>query len=353
MKRRDFFKKTGLAALAGMVPLANMRAEKTKPFEQMNHKLIKPPRIRQGALVGLIAPASPPAEEKFGKAFENLAALGFQVKPGEHLHDRYGYLAGSDKDRVADLHRAFTDPEVEVVWCIRGGYGCSRILPDIDFDLIRRHPKPFIGYSDVTALHLAISQRTGLVTFHGTVAAGDFPENTLQHFRAVLTDALPRYEIMAPDDGESLPGPEYQPFVIAPGRAEGRLTGGNLALLSALAGTPFAPIFRDKIVFIEDVGEQPYRVDRMLTQLLQATDLAKAAGIALGVFNDCGPKDDGASLTLEETLRDRLGMLGIPVFYGIPFGHVPHQATLPYGIRAELNTDRRSLTLLESGVLSG
>ncbi len=350
MKRRDFVIKTGLAALAGIAPIDVLRADTNLFTEHMKPGLIKPPRLRPGAVVGLIAPASPPAEEKFEKAFANLATLGYKVKPGAHLRDRYGHLAGRDADRLADLHRAFADPEVEVVWCIRGGYGCTRLLPDLDFDLIRRNPKPFIGYSDVTALHLAISQRTGLVTFHGTVAAGDFPENTLGHFRAVLTDGLPRYDIAAPADGEILPGPEYQPLVISPGQAKGRLTGGNLALLSAMAGTPFEPSFRDKIVFIEDVGEQPYRIDRMLTQLLQATDLTKAAGIALGVFADCGPKGDSASLTLMETLQDRLGNLGMPVIYGMPFGHVPYQATFPYGIPAELNTATRTLTLLESGV---
>lgn len=318
--------------------------------EQMKPKLIKPPRLRQGAVVGLVAPASPPADEYFEKAFANLTAMGFRIKPGTHLRDRYGYLAGQDKDRISDLHQAFVDPEVEAVWCVRGGYGCSRLLPDIDYDLIRRHPKPLIGYSDITALHVAISQRTGLVSYHGTVAVGEFPENTLHHFRAVLIDALPRYDITAPADGDMLSAPEYQPLVIAPGRATGRLTGGNLALLSALAGTAFEPVFRDKIVFIEDVGEQPYRIDRMLTQLLQATDLAKAAGIALGVFSDCAPKGEGLSLTLMETLQDRLGTLGIPVIYGMPFGHVPYQATLPYGIEAELNTETRTITLLETAV---
>ncbi|MFN8301625.1 MAG: LD-carboxypeptidase [Saprospiraceae bacterium] len=347
MKRRAFLIKSGAAALAGLFSFHQSPAQPLL-HNMTKSRLIKPAPLRKGAVVGLIAPASPPAPEKFDKAFANLAALGFNVKCGAHLRDRLGHLAGTDDDRLADLHWAFSDPEVEVVWCIRGGYGCSRLLPGIDFDLIRKHPKPFIGYSDVTALHLAISQRTGLVTFHGTVAAGDFPEPTLAHFQATLMQGSATHTIEAPKG--PFESPEYQPFVITSGRATGRLTGGNLALLSALAGTPFEPEFRDKLVFIEDVGEQPYRVDRMLTQLLQATDLKHAAAIALGVFADCAPKPDTASLTLEETLRDRLGHLGIPVMYGIPFGHVAYQAVFPYGIRAELDTDAQTLTLLENAV---
>lgn len=316
----------------------------------MKQKILKPRMIRPGAVIGLIAPASPPAPEKFDKAFANLSAFGFKVKAGDHLRDQYGHLAGRDADRLADLHRAFADPEVDVVWCIRGGYGCSRLLPDLDFDLIRRNPKPFIGYSDVTALHVAIGQKTGLVTFHGTVAAGDFPENTLQHFHAVLTEGKSEHTIVAPAATEVLTGPEYRPFVITPGKARGRLTGGNLALLSAMTGTEFEPDFRDKIVFIEDVGEQPYRIDRMLTQLIQATNLKRAAGIVLGVFAECQPKEGTFSLSLEDTLRDLLAPLGLPVMYGIPFGHVPYQAVLPYGIMAEMDTESRSLTLLENAV---
>jgi muramoyltetrapeptide carboxypeptidase len=299
----------------------------------------------------MIAPASPPADEKFDKAFANLTALGFKVKPGASLRAKNGHLAGTDAQRLADLHQAFSDPEVEAVWCIRGGYGCSRLLPDVDYDLIRKHPKPFIGYSDITALHLAIHGKTGLVTFHGPVVASDFPDNTLRHFKSVLMEPAPRYDIMAPGAGEVLPGDEYKPWVVHPGKASGALIGGNLALLAALAGTPFMPSFRHKLVFIEDIGEQPYRIDRMLTQLLQATDLRQAAGIALGVFTDCAPKGDSGSMTLAETLRDRLGSLGIPVMYGIPFGHVSHQATLPYGILAELDTEKGMLSLLEKAVI--
>lgn len=342
MRRRHFLQKAGLGLLT--MPVIQKRALEIRSWH-------KPSRLRPGAAVALIAPASPVSDEKLEKALTNLAALGFRVKEGVSLRARHGYLAGPDEARLADLHRAFADPEVEAVWCVRGGYGITRLLPYIDYSVIKKNPKLFIGYSDVTALHLAIGQKTGLTTFHGPVAASDFPEQTLAHFKAALMEPAAPYLIAAPGGQEELPGEEYRPFTIAPGKASGPLTGGNLSLLAALAGTPFEPSFRRKIVFIEEVGEQPYRVDRLLTQLLQATDLKQAAGIVLGVFAECTAKNPEFSLTLPETLRDRLGSLGIPVFYGLPFGHVTHQATFPYHIKAEMDAVGRTLTFLESGVL--
>ena len=319
-----------------------------KDIHSVAPRLIKPTRLIAGATVALIAPCSPPSDEKLTKAIANISALGFHMVEGKNLRKRLGYLAGTDTERLDDFHWAFKDPLIDAVWCVRGGYGGSRILPNIDYSLIRKHPKPFIGYSDVTALHIAIHVRTGLVTFHAPGAAADFPENTLQHFRAILMDGAEKHTIEAPT--KDFPGEEYKPFTISPGKAIGTLMGGNLSLLSAMVGTPFTPVFRGKIAFIEDVGEQPYRLDRMLTQLLQATDLSKAAGIVLGVFNDCQPKPDSPSWSLAEMLKDRLGGLGIPVVYGIPFGHVAYQATLPYGIRAELDATAQLLTIMEPSV---
>ena len=346
MRRRHFLQKAGLGLLASLpvMPAFKMSTSDMRAWH-------KPPRLRPGATVALIAPASPVSEEKLEKALSNMTNLGFRVKEGASLRARHGYLAGTDEARLADLHRAFADPEVEAVWCARGGYGITRLLPYIDYTLIKKNPKLFIGFSDVTALHMAIGQKTGLTTFHGPVAASDFPENTLTHFKSVLMEPAAPYIIVAPGEQAELPGEEYRPFTIAPGRASGPLTGGNLSLLAALAGTSFEPSFRRKIVFIEEVGEQPYRVDRLLTQLLQATDLQHAAGIVLGVFAECTAKNPEYSFTLPETLHERLGSLGIPIFYGLPFGHVAHQATFPYNVKAEMDTDGWTLTLLEAGVV--
>lgn len=347
MLRRNFFKTTGLATLAAGLPRFKVMAENA---ENDRPRLIKPARIREGATIALIAPSSPPSAEKLAKGIANLNNFGFKIIEGKSLRAQKGYLAGSDADRLADLHWAFQDTQIDAVWCIRGGYGSARLLHDLDYGLIRNNPKPFIGYSDVTALHLAIHQRTGLVTFHGPVAASEFQEDTLQHLRSVVMEPAVPYQIKAPDHNELFEGIEYKPFTITNGRATGALTGGNLALLAALAGTPFEPKFKNKIVFLEDVGEQPYRLDRMLTQLLQATDLSLAAGIVLGVFNDCQPKPDSPSLSLPDALRLCLGALGIPVVYGFPFGHVKHQVTFPYGIIAQLDADEQVLTLLDNAV---
>jgi muramoyltetrapeptide carboxypeptidase len=348
MKRRHFLLSSGWLALGATATGGNTMLSMESEYKP---RLIRPARLRPGANIGVIAPASPPAPDKFEKAYANLAAFGYKMTAGEHLYDAYGHLAGTDAQRVADIHWAFSNPAIDAVWCVRGGYGCTRLLPLLDFDLIRRHPKPFIGYSDITALHLAIHQKTGLVTFHGPVMASDFPENTFQHLRAVLVEPQAPYTVTAPAKDAPLEGAEYRPFIIHGGKARGALIGGNLALLSAMAGTEFSPSYKNKLVFMEDVGEQPYRIDRMLTQMLQATDLARAAGIVLGVFADCQPKGNGASLSLVDTLRDRLGNLGIPVFYGIPFGHVAHQMTFPYGIQAELDADAGTLTLLEKATV--
>lgn len=347
MQRRNFFLNTGLAALAAGLSLPQGMATTldTAPVTRQ-----KPTRLRAGATVGLIAPGSPIGEEKYAKTLASVAALGFQVKEGQHTRASRGYLAGTDAQRLADLHAAFADPEVEGVWCIRGGYGAMRLLPHIDYDLIRRHPKPFIGYSDITALHLAFYERTGLVCFHGPVAASDFPDDTVQYLRDVLMEPVYGHFIATPPTDATLPPDEFQPFVITAGQAQGPLVGGNLSLLSALAGTPYLPSFKDKIVFLEDIGEQPYRIDRMLYQLAQATDFTQAAGVVLGVFNDCKPKGSAPSLSLVETLTEFFAQWKMPAAYGFPFGHVAHQATLPYGILAELDTAKGRLTLLETAV---
>jgi muramoyltetrapeptide carboxypeptidase len=351
MNRRHFLNKSGLGlALAGFSSNENMLQSITES-NSLKPKTMKPSKLRENAVIGLIAPGSPPSAEKMAKAKANLVGLGFQVKAGANLDAKNGYLAGTDEQRLADLHAAFVDPEVEAVWCVRGGYGTGRLLPMVDFELIKKNPKPFIGYSDITALHLAFQKKAGLITFHGPVGTSDFTEFTLQHLRRVLINPIPRFEIRTPNATEALAlGIEYIPKVIQKGFAKGILMGGNLSLLTSLIGTPYLPSYKNKIVFIEEVGEVPYRIDRMLTQLLQGSDFKKAAGIALGVFSDCNPTGKDPSLSLVEVLQDRLGNLGIPVIYGLPFGHIPNQATIPCGSMAELDTERQALVLTEWAV---
>ncbi|MCC6411188.1 MAG: LD-carboxypeptidase [Saprospiraceae bacterium] len=345
MQRRHFCRQACFALLATGLPL--------NPFARMEntkHHRILPKPLRPGARISLIAPASPASDEKIEQALTNLKNLGFEVKEGVSMRKRLGHLAGTDAERLADLHNAFSDPDTDAVWCVRGGYGCTRLLPDIDFELISRHPKPFLGYSDVTALHLAIGQKTGLVTFHAPVAAGEYTFGSFRQLKEVTQNGTTPFTINKRVYEEVVADSPFEPYAIHEGVAEGELTGGNLSLLAAMCGTPWQPSFKNKLVFLEDVGEQPYRIDRLLTQLLEATDLHKAAGLALGVFYDCQPKNSDFSMSLKETLLDRLAPLGIPAWYGLPFGHIPEQVTLPYGIQAKLDSREGTLTLLERAV---
>jgi len=307
-------------------------------------KLILPAKIREGATVALIAPSSPPTSAKIDKAIANLKAMGFIVQPGQHLRDQKGYLAGSDADRVADIHNAFLDPTIDAIWCVRGGYGCTRILHLLDMDLIRNHPKPLIGYSDITALHIALYQRARLVSFHGQVGGGDMTEFTLRYIQRSLLEGIQGPVTMPPFYQNMRLTPDYEPYVIRSGVAQGPLIGGNLTLLASMIGTDFAPQYKDHLVFIEEIGEAPYRVDRLLTQLIHGSDLREASGIVLGVFSDCIQKGDTPTLTLRECLQDRLAPLGIPVYYGAPFGHISDQCVLPYGVTATMNADEMTLT---------
>ncbi|MBN8683025.1 MAG: LD-carboxypeptidase [Chitinophagales bacterium] len=347
VERRKFFSISSRAALAGL-SASVLSAFRPVKGRKTVMSLVRPDRLRVGARVALIAPASPVTEEKITKALGNLAMLGYAVQEGKFLRVHNGHLAGTDAQRLEDLHWAFSDPLIDAVWCVRGGYGCTRLLPMIDYALIRKNPKPFIGFSDVTALHHAFLQRSGLSTYHGPVAGGDFPEATLRHFNAIVSEVSAAYTVPLIKSGEDGTGEVFQSFVITPGKAQGALTGGNLALLAAMTGTPFQPVFKDKLVFMEDIDESPYRIDRMLTQLLQGTDLREAAGIALGVFAGCSPKPGMLSMSLQDTLRDRLGALGIPVVYGFPFGHVAHQMTFPMGVLGEMDSTAGTLTIFNT-----
>ena len=311
---------------------------------------IKPQRLQKNDLVGLISPGSFIDDEGLERAVNNLEDLGLKVKLGKHIRSEYGYVAGKDKERINDLHGAFRDKEIKAVWCVRGGYGCSRLLPALDFKLIRENPKILIGYSDITALLNAIYFKTGLVGFHGPVGASEMTDFNRRHIEAVLMEGKTELTIHRPESFAEKDNAEYEQYSIRRGQAEGILLGGNLSLLAAMAGTGYLPDFNQFLVFIEDVGEKPYRIDRMLTQLRQSNALSGAAGIALGVFAGCSPKPDDRSLSLAETLEDRLGTMKVPTAYGIPFGHIDDQCVLPIGIKARLDAGTGILTLLESAV---
>lgn len=315
-----------------------------------NKDVIKPKRLAQGDTVAIIAPSSGINDAEFAKALQNMADLGFKVKTGKFTRSVNGFIAGTDKERLQDLHWAFGDKEIKAVWCVRGGYGATRYLPDIDYNLIKKNPKILIGYSDITALHTAIHQNTGLVTFHGPVATSTFSDYAKNHVTNTLMNPSTPYKVDISPVNAAKEAPEFKTRVIVKGKERGKLIGGNLSLLTAMAGTPFAlKNTKGKVLFIEDVGERPYRLDRMFVQLKQSIDLRELAGIALGVFTECDPPDD-KSQTVFDVVQDHLGNLGIPVIYGLSFGHIRDQFTMPVGIEAELDTGNATMTFLESGV---
>lgn len=295
--------------------------------------------LKQGDTVGLVAPGSPIKDEKFPIALANMEKLGLKVKYTQNIFNKTGYLAGDDKSRLDDLHAMYEDKEVKAIWCLRGGYGCTRLLPHLDYDLIKRNPKMLIGYSDVTALLLAIYKETGLMGIHGVVAISDyFSSYTYEHTKAMLFGYkdLYHFETLMQENDKY----KQEPYTIVSGKASGKIVAGNLSLLTAMIGSPYAPGYKNKIVFIEEVGEKPYRIDRMLTQMFQSTDIAQCAGVVLGVFNECEPKADDLSISLKEMLIERFAIINKPCFYGFPFGHVGDITPLPEGAFAQIDCDK-------------
>jgi muramoyltetrapeptide carboxypeptidase len=314
--------------------------------------LIKPPRLRRGDVVGLIAPGGYTSDAAIDKAVQHIESLGFRVKLGTYLRDVWGNYGGTVAARIADLHAMFRDPDVKAIWAIRGGSGCISLLRHLDYRLIRTHPKILLGYSDITALHLAIHRHAGLVTFHGPVASSTPSDYATEHLLAVLTAPRESYTIpmSAENDRRALEAPWYATRTVHAGVAEGPLIGGNLSLVSALVGTPYAADFTGSLLFLEEVNEEPYRIDRWMTQLDLAVGFDKAAGVMIGICENCGPQGDGPSLTLDETLDVHLQPLRVPAVTGYSFGHIRNQFTIPVGIRGRLDTEARTVTLLEAGV---
>ena len=338
MNRRSFQRSlfVGLGGLATFSLQANSSPVKRR---------IRPNLLAKGQTVGLITPGSYINDDGLERAVNNLENLGLQVKLGANIRAERGFTAGSDAERLNDLHAMFSDSQVDAIWCARGGYGCGRLLPHLDYRLIRRNPKALIGYSDITALHCAIYKETGLITFHGPVGASEQTDYTRRQLEAVLFEGQQGYDIPLSTDNAAREESTYQKYTITSGRASGELIGGNLTLLASLVGTGYLPSAKNKLVFLEDVGEDPYRIDRMLTTLRQAWSLGEAAGIALGIFSGCEADEEDRSLSLAETLIDRLGDLGIPVAYGLSFGHISDQCTLPVGAVASLDADAHNLRL--------
>jgi len=315
--------------------------------------LIRPKRLEPGDTIGIVAPASaPPDPETIDRSVAVLEALGFEAKLAPNVRRRRGFLAGNDRERASDLMRMFTDRRVNAIVCVRGGYGTARLLPLLDYRAIRTNPKILVGYSDITSLHCAFLVKANLISFHGPMLNSDFvhetmPEFTLRSFLRILTKSTGSQSISKGYRAKTI-------NVLRSGVARGQLVGGNLSLLCTTIGTPWQPPFRGRILFFEDVGEKPFRFDRMLTHLLNCGLLQQVAGIAIGINQDCADPKARRSReyrqSLEDVLKERLLPLQVPVVMGLPFGHVPHNATLPIGVRAKLDGDNGDLLLTEPSV---
>jgi muramoyltetrapeptide carboxypeptidase len=331
MNRRFFNKILTLATMSNFIP-------------EDECKSLFPPKLKIGDTVMLITCSSSIDENILERCKMHMELLGLNVKLSKNILAQNGYLGGNDNDRIQAIHEAFLDKTVQGVWCARGGYGLTRILDKIDYHIIKNNPKVFIGYSDVTALHAAIYKKTGLITFHGPVGNSEMTEYTLSSIKEMLFESHKEL-IIKP----CLSNPDmemFAPYIIKSGKATGKLVGGNLCLLAALCGTKYQFDFKDKIVFLEEIDERPYRIDRMLTQLSHSTNINKAAGIVLGVFRGCNPEINEKSQTLKETFELCFKDYNMPIAYGYSFGHVDNQCTLPYGVEATMGLDNSQLLVV-------
>ena len=309
-------------------------------------EIIKPEKLKREDVIGIISPSSPVSDKaKLEAGVSYFKKMGYRVKVGNNAMKEWGYLAGTDEERVEDIHNMFLDHEVKLIICLRGGYGASRLLDKIDYSIIKNNPKIFCGYSDITVLQNAFFNKTGLVTFAGPMAGVDFYKDIREFTERNFWDAVTSSELIKINYpcGERLGS--YQG-----GIAEGRLIGGNLSLFSTLIGTEYLPEPEGKILFLEEVDEVPYRIDRMLNQLRLSGFLGKIKGVILGSFTDCMESNpQRKSLKLEEVMEDYfIKNFHAPVLYNLKHGHINDNLTIPIGVNVRINGTNSSIDFLES-----
>ncbi len=306
----------------------------------------KPNLLKLGDTIGLIAPSSPTTKENLEKAIEKLTQMGFKVKMGKSPYERHGYLSGTDEIRANDINEMFTDSEIDGIICLRGGYGTPRILDLLDYEIIKNNPKVFVGYSDITALHIVFNQKANLITYHGPMAASDMAGN----FSRFSQDNLFKTVMNSEAIGKISNPPGEEIIKINGGVAEASIIGGNLSLIIATIGTPYEIDLKDKILFIEEVNEDPYSIDRMLNQLRLSGKLEEVEGIILGDFNNCESSKHSESLSLEQIFNDHIKPAAKPTIYNLKAGHCEPMVTLPFGVKARLDADKGELIILEGAV---
>lgn len=347
-KRRSFLKS---ATALGAATLFHQTSWGNEPISSPKPK-IKPNKLKPGDTIGLVAPGFAIKPEKLYLAMEALGKMGFKTYHTDRIKGNYGYFSNTDEERAKDVNEMFANPDIDAILCARGGYGCTRILDLLDYELIENNPKALIGFSDITALINSIYKKTGLVCFHGPVGSTIDDEYSQAYFKKVLMEpqeVLPIKNAILKDP-KQYRNSEYYRYTITPGVGQGELVGGSLTLVTAMIGTPYEIDFTDKLVFLEDVEEAPYRIDRMLTQLSEVDSFLKAKGIIFGVCKGCDRKRTTDNFTLREVIMDRIAPLNIPAVYGMSFGHIPQNSTLPIGIEASFNAYKKQLRLLEAAV---
>lgn len=359
MNRKKFITSLSVASVgAAVLPFSTLRPSRLQDrnlegFAKDEPVVIKPRRLKTGDKLAIVAPGSYISEEELQDSIKNLNQLGFETTYSKKVLLQSGYFAGADKERADDLMEKFSDKSVKGIVCARGGYGCSRVLPLLNYDVIRANPKVLIGYSDITALLYGIYLKSGLIAFHGPVGTSTFNDYSVNNFKKVLIkpERTSLFTNSTSGDDENV----YGVTTIVKGKGKGRLVGGNLSIMVSLIGTEYDVNYSGKIIFIEEIGEEPYRIDRMLTQMIQAGKFEHAAGVMMGIFRKCEVKEENASFSksfnLMEVLKDRLSSLKIPVVYGMSFGHVKDKFTIPFGALAELDAGKQTFSLLEKAVI--
>ena len=309
-------------------------------------KILRPQKLKKGDLFGVVSPAGPVADQsRIERGVRYLEAEGFRVVIGKHAAKTTGYLAGDDRERLSDLHMMFRDKNVKAIICTRGGYGATRLLPFLDYDFIRRNPKILIGFSDITALQLALWKKCRLISFHGPMLGVEMALPMEPLTEQILWQCLTSTEAVG-----TIPLPEGL-MTLHDGSATGRLVGGNLSLIVSLLGTPFQPEFRNSVLFVEDSDEEPYRIDRMLTQLRNSFALSHSRAVLAGQFTGCIPVDGtSSSFTVEQILDEVAKANAKPFLSNLPFGHVERKLTLPIGLRVKVDAGSKTIEYLEPAV---
>jgi muramoyltetrapeptide carboxypeptidase len=349
MEKRAFIKSIALGALAFPVLGAERSRQITMELNGTATLLAK--KLALGDTIGLITPAGVlDDEESITIACEIFETLGFKVKEGKHIRSRYGNLAGTDQERIADIHEMFLDKGVKAIVCVRGGSGTSRLLDRLDYKMIARNPKILLGYSDITALILALYAKIGLVTFHGAVGISTWTKKLADAFNAQFVANKPALFENPKLKGENIVQTKDRITTISPGVVEGVLLGGNMTVLTGLCGTPYLPDFKDKILFIEEVDEDMERVDRMFCQLKNAGVLAVIRGFVFGKCTNCKPSGGYGSVTLDQLFNDYIKPLNVPAYSGAIIGHIAEQFILPVGVKVRMDASQGIITLLEAAL---